>query len=182
LFRELEDVPGHGIELTLAHLGSIAGYQSNVERGNRLLDEAMALARKRGNVFGNALWLRYQGKVAHVAGDEDRASTCFKEALVIQRDVSKGLWEIAACLEGLASVAIGQGEAGRAAQLWGAAEAIREQIGAPLSPADRTAYDADVARSRTMLGEEEHAAAWAAGRTLPLEQAIAYALGATVSW
>lgn len=174
LARELENI--WGIECALAHLGSIAGYQGDVERASRLLDEAMALSRKRGDVHGSALWLRYQGKVAHVAGDQVRASRLFTEALVIQRDVSKGLWEIAACLEGLASVAIARGAAGHAARLWGASEAIREQIGAPLSPVDRAAYDADVARSRAMLGDEAFTGARAEGQAMTLEQAIAYAL------
>jgi hypothetical protein len=65
----------------------------------------------------------------------------------------------------------------RAARLWGAAEALRERLGAPLPPNDRAEYERDVAAVRQALGAERFAIAWVAGRSLTEEQAIAYALG-----
>ena len=64
----------------------------------------------------------------------------------------------------------------RAARLWGAADALREAIGAPLSPFERTELDTHTAAARTALGEEVFAAAWAQGRATPLNEAIEYAL------
>jgi hypothetical protein len=76
-------------------------------------------------------------------------------------------------LEGFAHVAGAEGDAERAARLFGAAEALREALGAPLPPVERAHYDRSVAATRAALGEEAFAAAWAEGRALSLEQAIA---------
>ena len=63
-----------------------------------------------------------------------------------------------------------------AAQLFGAAEALRELIGKPLTRAQQANHDRDVATVQQRLDPEAFAAAWAAGRAMTLEQAIAYAL------
>jgi hypothetical protein len=46
----------------------------------------------------------------------------------------------------------------------------------PLRPDQRAGYDQALQAMLTALGEEAFAAAWAVGRALPLEQAIALAL------
>ena len=161
----------------LAHLGSIAGYQGNGERAVRLLDEAQALFQAQPDMGtgGIALTLRFRGKLAQQQGAWARAQAAYEESLRLQRGMG-GKWEMVACLEGLAGVADGQDQAGRAARVWGAAEAQRERMGAPVPPAERARYAAAVAHTRAALGEAGYAAAWAEGRALTLEQAIAYAL------
>jgi hypothetical protein len=74
-------------------------------------------------------------------------------------------------------VACAQGQPERATRLCAAVAAMRTAIGAPLPPPERATYDATVATARAALGEDTFAAAWAAGQALPLEQAIAEALG-----
>jgi hypothetical protein len=59
-----------------------------------------------------------------------------------------------------------------AARLLGAAESLREVGGLALEPAHRRKYERSVARAQADLGAAAFAAAWAAGRALPLEQAI----------
>ena len=46
-----------------------------------------------------------------------------------------------------------------------------------MTPADRADHDRDVATVRAALGEAAFAAAWAQGRAMTMEQAIAEALG-----
>src|SRR5262245_15581222 len=58
----------------------------------------------------------------------------------------------------------------------GAAAALREAIGVPLRPTDRAVHDRGLAAARAGLGEAAFAIAWAAGRAMPLEQAVADAL------
>jgi hypothetical protein len=79
-------------------------------------------------------------------------------------------------LEGLASTAGMAGRGERAARLLGAAEALRETLGAPIPPHERADVERAVADARTTLGEEVWAQALAAGRALTLAQAIAEAL------
>jgi ATP/maltotriose-dependent transcriptional regulator MalT len=66
----------------------------------------------------------------------------------------------------------------RAARLWGAAEALREQMGMALSGFDLAAsgYERYLASVRSALSEPAFEAAWAEGRAMSPEQAMEYAL------
>lgn len=64
----------------------------------------------------------------------------------------------------------------RAARLWGAAQALRELLGAPLSPSESDEHDRLVSRACADLGEAEYARARSEGTLFTLEQAIGYAL------
>jgi two-component SAPR family response regulator len=78
-------------------------------------------------------------------------------------------------LECLAVVVSTRGDYGRAARLLGAGEALREAIGAS-ALFYLVDYDGVVATARDALGEEALAAAWAQGKEMTMEQAIAYVL------
>ena len=80
---------------------------------------------------------------------------------------------IAPCLEGVARSIAAQGDILRAARLWGAAEALREALGAPIPRIYRAVLEQAVGQARDRAGEEAFARAWAEGRTLPLEQILA---------
>jgi hypothetical protein len=79
-------------------------------------------------------------------------------------------------LEGLAALAVALAQPERAARLFGAAEALREAMGTPLPPAERGAHDRSVAAVRATMGDAAFAVAWAAGRVMSLEEAVALAL------
>ena len=83
----------------------------------------------------------------------------------------KGL--VPSCLEGLAGVVAAQGEPTWSAQLWGAAESLREVIGSPIPPVECADYERAVATARTQFGEKAFASAWSEGRTMTPEQALA---------
>ncbi len=80
-------------------------------------------------------------------------------------------WGLYLGLLGLAGVASAQGQAARAARLFGAAGGDPPPI-----PAHRHEWERNMAAVRAQLDEEAFAAAWAEGRAMALEQAIAYAL------
>ena len=80
------------------------------------------------------------------------------------------------CLEGLAWAAGGEGQLVRVARLLGAAEALREKHGTPVAPVERADYASSLAAAREGLGDEAFAAAWAEGRAMSLEAAVALAL------
>ncbi len=84
---------------------------------------------------------------------------------------------IAAELMNLGNLASATGVLVLASQLWGAAERLREELGTPLSPSDQQEQDPQVAAARATLNEDAaFDAAWAEGRALTMEQAIALAL------
>ena len=66
--------------------------------------------------------------------------------------------------------------------MWGAAETLRETSGAPIPPVERPAYESSVTAARAQLGEKPFATAWAEGRLMTPEQALAAReLGMSVS-
>jgi ATP/maltotriose-dependent transcriptional regulator MalT len=70
-------------------------------------------------------------------------------------------------------VVASQGALRWAAQLWGAAEALREAIAVPRLPVDRVGYEQAVAAAWGRLGEDTFAAGWQEGRMMTPEQALA---------
>jgi tetratricopeptide (TPR) repeat protein len=152
----------------------MARYQGNLVQAQSYLEEVARLNEQFITSFSSAWFQLEQGNLAYDQDDFDRASHFYRESLAFFGAREKE--SCAACIEGLAAVASAQGQVARAARLWSSAAAIREAIGAPLRPIDRPRQEASLAQLRAQLGEEAFAAAWAEGRALSLEQAIAFAL------
>jgi predicted ATPase/Tfp pilus assembly protein PilF len=168
----------HSVALSLLSLGEVANDQREYEEARALYEESLEICRQLGDKRGIAHSLHNLGLLANDQGDYPAARALYEEGLAIRRQLGNKRGT-AYSLEGLAAVAGTQGQPERAARLFGAAEALREAIGAPLPPSDRTEHDRHVATARAALDEAAFAAAWAEGRALPLEQAIALALGDT---
>jgi len=73
-------------------------------------------------------------------------------------------------------VAGGERQAERAAQLFGASEALLDAIGASLWPSNRADYERNLSVARASLSSEAFDAARAKGRAMSLEQAYTYAM------
>jgi len=170
LSRELGAKPG--IARCLSHAALVALQQGDSATAHALAEEGLALHRETGDLWGIAWVLSVVAKIEACQGEHAAARALYEESLAIARKISSKL-NIVVCLEGMASVLATQGEPARAARLWGAAEALRETMGAPIWPIERAAYERSVAAARALLGEMAFAAAWAEGRTMPLEQVLA---------
>jgi tetratricopeptide (TPR) repeat protein len=157
------------IATELDNLGEVARDHGDYERTALLSEESLALRRELGDVCGIADSLNSLGLVMRERGNYERATALYEECLTLYRHVGDR-WGSAMCVEGLAAVASAQGQPERAVQLFAAAAALREAIGAPLAPADQAGYDRTIAALQATLGDNAFAAAWALGRTLPLEQ------------
>jgi tetratricopeptide (TPR) repeat protein len=175
--REQED--RIGAAFALIGLGLAAWRRGEYESATQQLDEALTLAKSGGDRRYVAMALHGLGRVAHARGDAPRAATLFSKSLTQHKETGdrQGVLEV---LEGLAHLSTAHQPA-RAARLFGAAEALREGVGAPLPPIERPACEQAIAALRATLGEEALATAWAAGRALAaeaMEPAITYALEA----
>jgi predicted ATPase/class 3 adenylate cyclase len=115
------------------------------------------------------------GRLAQKQGDAERAAALYREGLARYREKRRKP-ELAKGMEALGSLAVAQGQPERAARLFGAADALREAAGAPMPPVERGDYQREVAAVLAALGKDTFATAWAAGRAMTLEQAIASAL------
>ncbi len=100
------------------------------------------------------------GNVAHDQGDYTSVRSLHEEGLAIEQELGDE-WRIAYSLEAFAALRVVEGEFEQAARLWGAAEALREALAAPLPPNNRPRYERDVAAARNQLDEIAFAAAWA---------------------
>ena len=173
LFREGEDKFGLGI--TLSRLGITALAQGDHAVARAALEESVAICREIEDDWALALALRNLGIGAFREEDYKRAVERLRESLDVLREPGNPLYM--QNLELLAAAASMQDEYERAAWLFGAAEALREAVGAFVLPLYRAEYDRGVAAARAGLDESTFAAMWSEGRAMPPEQAVEYALG-----
>ena len=117
-------------------------------------------------------------RVECARGDMERARTYAHEALRTASSIGVRLVLLLA-LEATVALAASTNRPILAARLWGAASADRERTGFVLMPADERLLTQACAECRTSLGEAAWNAAYAEGRGLALEAAVAEANAAT---
>jgi predicted ATPase/class 3 adenylate cyclase len=164
-----------GIAISLNSLGEVARCEGDFARAKPLFEQALTLNRELSDQAGIGWSLHNLGHVALQAGGTTRAATLFAESLTIRMRVDYKAGA-AAGLSGVASVALRQGQPERAARLFGAVEALLASIHLVLAPADQLAYDRDMAAVRAQLASATIVKVWAAGHSMPLQEAIAEAL------
>jgi tetratricopeptide (TPR) repeat protein len=156
-------------------MGNLALDQGRLDKAFSYLQEALALQRQVGDrwMIGNTL--NNLGNVARSQGDHDRARALYDESLAIYR-VLADKWALAYLFEDVGCLAALQGQSVRALQLAGVASALREQIGAPLSPIEQGKLEEALSLAREALDDEAQAQARSEGRALSLEEATEVAL------
>jgi tetratricopeptide (TPR) repeat protein len=177
LFRELDEKTGKARALTA--LGELARLVGDYERARTVYEESLTTARETDNKRREAIAIANLSAVAQHQGDYERAEALLKEAIA-------RLWELeiryptAALLATLAGPVAAKGDPKRAACLLGASEALLEAMGVSLAPVDQIEVDRYASAVREQLGEMMFQTAWAEGRAMSLEEAIALALGQDV--
>jgi hypothetical protein len=107
------------------------------------------------------------------------ARALYAESLAIQRELGDRRGA-ALALEGVAAATSASGDPVRAARIWGAAERLRDEVGAPLPLSGRPRYEQFITAARAALGDEvAFDAAWQEGRAMTMEEAIECALEKT---
>ena len=176
IWRELENT--WGVAVVLDNLGNVVREQGDYAAARLLCEEALVIRRELGNRRGIATSLNSLGNVAQVQGDEGAAYALQSEALGIRRELGDRAG-IVSSLEGLASLA-GERQPIRSAHFWSAAARLREEIGYPLSPVERSRCDAQIAAIRASMGDDAaFDRAWAEGCDMTTEQAVELALQVT---
>jgi predicted ATPase/class 3 adenylate cyclase len=175
LRRELGDQWGIGAALN--NLGLVVLHDGDYPAARALYGESLKVFRDLGNRQAMASPLSNLGRVAYQQGDYAGARTLIQESLAIFWDL-RDRWGIAMSLEGIAYV-LALARPVKAARLWGGAERLREEIGCPLPPSERSRYDSQLAAARAAIDDDAaFDRAWKDGRAMTLEHAIEYALGA----
>ncbi len=136
----------------------------------RWADDAVSTAR--GALLSDALTAR--ARLAIAQGEPDQAERDTHDALAQAAEVEAYLF-IPDILECLGTLAGGAGSHREAARLFGAAEAIRQRIGAVRFKVYDADYEASMTALRDALDDNDFESAWAEGAALSTEEAIAYA-------
>ncbi len=161
---------GHPQRLAWAlNAAGLAALESGVQAAaRRHLDECLALAESRGDRGHAGSALCNLGRLTLQAGDVQQASDCFRRALAMEHS-------IIASLLGLAEVAVKQGDDKEAARLLGAAEGCHAGQSRP-SRVDQALHERRSTALARFRSDPATKAAWAMGRAMTREQAIAYGL------
>lgn len=175
LFRGTEDA--FGLAVALANLGATYRAMGEYARARRALEESALIARELDDDWLLALPLQNLGVVTFKQGEPERAEAYLKESLLPSVRRSGEEWFGAHTVEVLATLAASRGDHQRAARLYGAAEAMREEVGSTVLPYEATDREQGMATAREALGGEAFAAAQAEGRAMTPEIRIAEALG-----
>jgi predicted ATPase/DNA-binding SARP family transcriptional activator len=138
------------------------------------LESAIDAARASGNVHGLAACLRSIGRVEIARGEIESAEAHFVESLELVRQIGDQ-HSLADWLEGWAGRCVARDDAERGVRLLGAADALREAIGAPRASDDRRWCDELLVAAAAALPPEAVEASLAAGRELSAEAAVAEA-------
>jgi predicted ATPase/DNA-binding CsgD family transcriptional regulator len=145
------------------------------ERAQALFEAALETTRITGNREGQAASLNNLGLVALCQENYARATKLSSASLRLSEELMEHQ-VITWSLDALAAAWGQQGFVGRAARLWGAAEALREASGFIQPPEDKRVLDPFLEAARSRLDEADFQAAWVEGRAMTEEQAIEYAL------
>jgi hypothetical protein len=154
-------------------LARVAVAQNDLPRATRLMRESLALYRSGSNLLGVDQVLMDLARAAPVQGDEQQSLALYAECLTLNGEVGDRVGRVVP--GGTGGVRGRTGWPRRAARLFGCAEALRESIGAPIPPVMRGEYERDVAGAAAQVDDVTWAMDWEAGRTMTMEQAIAYA-------
>jgi predicted ATPase len=169
IFRGLGDRTG--VAWSLNYQGDVARDQGDTAAARALYEQSLAIFRELADRWGIAGILADLGSLAREQRDYLRAHALYRESIIIfqELDHKRGM---ARLLECFAWSEAAQAHAERALRLAGAAAALRQNIGVPLTPAEQVKLEASLDPARRKLSNTAGATAWLEGWALPVEKAI----------
>jgi predicted ATPase/transcriptional regulator with XRE-family HTH domain len=164
-----------GVGGALANLGEVRQRQGDLVQAEALYEEARQILLDLGDNRAAAAAFHGLAGVALAQDDATCATSHFRTSLALALSADDKM-TVADNLEGVADVAIRRGDTVRGAQLLGAASALRARIEAPVAAHRRTALEAIVSASRTVLSEATFTEAWNTGQGWSLAEAVSEAM------
>ena len=173
IFQELGDRTG--VAWSLNYQGDVIRDQGDSTAAREMYEQGLAIFREIGDRWGIASTLADLGSLTIEQGDCSAARRFYRESLLIFHELGfkRG---IARLLECFACTAAIQLEAERSLRLAGAATALRQTIGVPLTTAEQAKLEASLHPARLALTQRLGSEAWLEGASLPIEKAIEEAI------
>ena len=174
IYRELDNK--QALALVNNSLGELMRLMKEYERARMYYEECLDISRQIGNQTREGVALGNLAYCAQYRGDYQQAEKYALDALTLFNYLSLkhgSAWALSI----LAGPAAAQGNAIRAATLLGASEAAFEILSSAQQRADIDEIEGFVTMTRDQLTKQEFESAWAEGRRMTYEQAVALALG-----
>jgi predicted ATPase/class 3 adenylate cyclase len=163
------------VSMFLLGLGMDERIRGNYDSAREIFEQGREAFRRIHSKYFVVVMRSELGHIERQKGNVAQAKLVYQETIKRWQDLGNRA-AVAHELECFAFLAIQEEEPQRALKLFGAAEALRERIQAPMTDYERVEYGQAVAQVRSMLAEMEFNALWAEGRSMPMEQAIEFAL------
>jgi predicted ATPase len=160
-----------GVAWSLNYQGDVAREQGDSEVARILYEQGLAIFRELGDRWGIAGTLADLGSLAREQRDFPGALSLYRESIKNFQELEHKRG-IARLLECFACSAAAQFHAERSLRLAGAAAALRQNIGAPLTPAEQVKLEASLESARQAISNTAGATAWLEGWALPVEKAV----------
>jgi predicted ATPase/serine/threonine protein kinase len=170
IFTDLGDRTG--VAWSINYQGDVARDQGDSAAARTLYEQGLAIFRELGDRWGIAGTLADLGTLAREEGNYPTACSLYRESIKIFQELNhkRGIARLLECFA--CSAAKVQLEAERSLRLAGTAAALRQNIGAPLTPAEQAKLEAGLHPARQALTNTAGEAAWLEGWALPVEKAI----------
>jgi predicted ATPase len=169
IFRGLGDRTGVGWSLN--YQGDAARDQGDFASARSLYERALAIFSELADRWGIAGTLADLGSLAREQRDFSTAHSLYRESIKIFQELEHKRG-IARLLECFACSAAAQLDAERSLRLAGAAAALRQNIGAPLTLTERIKLEDSLDAARKAMSNTAGTTAYLQGWALPLEKAI----------
>ena len=178
LFRDLGEQWGVGF--TLNNLALAAYTEGSLPHAAALAAESLTVLGSLKSAAPSAEVLATVGRIALARGDRQRAGEALTESLTLAW--ARGpRWLVAVNLEGCAELLL-EDQPWQAAELLGAAAALRTAMGAPLPPFSHADHERVHEQGRAVLGADAWQRASEAGSQTKPEQAVSVALSRAELW
>jgi non-specific serine/threonine protein kinase len=163
------------LAFALLNRGEVERWQHDDHRAAESYTGSVTLAREAGDEWLLSMALHNLAHVRQHQRERKQAAALFQESLRLSREHGIRVG-IAYGLAGLGGVEAERGEPVRAARLLGAAAELFRTVSQKMQSVDQVEFERSVAAVRARMDEAGFAAAWAAGRAMSLDQAVADAL------
>ena len=175
IWRRLE--PKYKMERVLAQnfLGDIALLENDLKKAKLLYEDCIHVFREIGDQNFLGYVVRRLGQVVCRQGEFEKAALLCGESLSLNQGMRDERGVIAS-LSAFAGIALARGRSALAAQLFGAVESLLNARRVRMLHVDRMEFDRNVSTLRSQLNSETLGQAWAKGKTMSLNEAIALAL------
>jgi tetratricopeptide (TPR) repeat protein len=159
----------------LLHLGLLHFRRGDDQRARTYLEKGLSLSQQTGEYHTSCWILAHLGYLFLREGELAQARKFLVKSLRRFQEMEYKIG-VDFTLEGLASLAVSQKQAARAVRLFAWTDATREAMQNPRPPIEQADVARDMAAIRETIDAEAYAAASAEGKSMTMDEAIAYAL------